>query len=133
MTGKKKIIVNIFSNWTNLIILVGIAFIVSPIMVHRLGNEFYGIWTLIVSVTGYFSVLDFGVNTAIVRFISMYVAQKKIERANEVFNTSFIFFFGIPFEPPRAGIIPNTLTFINYSSQLYLIFPEGSFCANLPL
>ena len=75
--------------------LIGIGFIVSPIMVHNLGNEVYGIWTLIVSITGYFTVLDFGVNTAIVRFISMYFAKRDLPKANEVYSTSFVFFSGI--------------------------------------
>lgn len=92
---RKKIIINVFSNWTNFIVLIGIAFFVSPILVQNLGNENYGIWTLIVSLTGYFTVLDFGVNTAIVRFISMYVAQKNTEKANEIYSTSFVFFFGV--------------------------------------
>jgi len=95
MQNKSKIIVNVFSNWTNLIVLIGIAFFVSPILVHNLGNENYGLWTLIVSITGLYTVLDFGVITAIVRFISMHVARKNEQKANEVYCTSFIFYFGI--------------------------------------
>jgi O-antigen/teichoic acid export membrane protein len=93
MVNKQKILVNIFSNWTNLFVLIVTAFFVSPIVVHQLGNELYGIWTLIVNLTGYFTVLDLGVNTAIVRFVSMYTARKDPQKANEVYNTSFIFFF----------------------------------------
>jgi O-antigen/teichoic acid export membrane protein len=89
---KKKIIVNIFSNWTNFIVTILIAFFVSPIIVHSLGNENYGIWTLIVSITGYFTVLDFGVNTAIVRYISKYTATKEYDKANRIYSTAFIFF-----------------------------------------
>lgn len=95
MTGKEKILVNVFSNWANLLVMVGLAFVVSPIIVHNLGNENYGIWTLIVSLTGYFTVLDFGVNTAIVRFISLYEARRDQEKANEIYCTSFVFFLGV--------------------------------------
>jgi O-antigen/teichoic acid export membrane protein len=90
--NKQKILVNIFSNWMDLIVIMGLAFFVSPIIVHRLGNELYGVWTLIVQITGYFTVLDFGVNTAIVRFISMYTAQKNPQKANDIYNTSLLFF-----------------------------------------
>ncbi len=91
--GQKKILVNIFSNWTNFILMIGMAFFVSPIIVHSLGDENYGIWTLIVSITGYFTVLDFGVNTAIVRYISKYTAQGKTEDARSVYSTAFLLFF----------------------------------------
>jgi len=90
--NKKRIITNIFSNWANFIALIVVSFFVSPILVHQLGNENYGIWVLIVSLTGYFTVLDFGVNSAIVRFISMYVANNETRKANEIYNTSFVFF-----------------------------------------
>ncbi|MBI4680233.1 MAG: oligosaccharide flippase family protein [Nitrospirae bacterium] len=70
-----------------------ITFFVSPIIVHSLGNENYGIWTLIVSITGYFTVLDFGVNTAIVRYISMYMAKGEFKKAKGIYTTAFVFFF----------------------------------------
>lgn len=89
---KKKILVNIFSNWTNFAVGILVAFFVSPIIVHSLGNEKYGIWTLIVSLTGYFTVLDFGVNSAIVRYISKYTATKEYDKANKIYSTAFIFF-----------------------------------------
>jgi len=89
---KNKILLSIFSNWSNLFISVVVAFIVSPILVNKLGNEVYGIWVLIVSLTSYFTILDFGVNGAIVRFISKHKALKDYKSANRIFSTSFAFF-----------------------------------------
>ncbi len=88
----KKLLLNIFSNWSNLFISVVVAFIVSPILVNQLGNETYGIWVLIVSLTSYFTILDFGVNGAIVRFISKYKALNDYKSVNKIFSTSFAFF-----------------------------------------
>lgn len=88
-----RIIENIFSNWVSLFISVLIAFFVSPIIVNTLGKEIYGIWTLIISITGYFTVLDFGVNTAIVRYISSSFAKKDYKLANAIYSTSFVIFF----------------------------------------
>ncbi len=87
-----RVLTNIFSNWSNLLISVVVAFIVSPILVNQLGNETYGIWVLIVSLTSYFTILDFGVNGAIVRFVSKYKALKDYQSANKIFSTSFAFF-----------------------------------------
>ncbi len=89
---KKKVLINIFSNWTSFVVGILLSFFVSPIIVHSLGNEKYGIWTLIVSVTGYFTVLDFGINSAIVRYISMYTAKKEYAKANESYSTAFMLF-----------------------------------------
>jgi O-antigen/teichoic acid export membrane protein len=92
---KNKVLLSIFSNWSNLFISVVVAFIVSPIIVNQLGNETYGIWVLIVSLTSYFTILDFGINGAIVRFISKYKALNDSDSANKIFSTSFAFFFVI--------------------------------------
>ncbi|BDV43060.1 teichoic acid transporter [Geotalea uraniireducens] len=89
---RRRILENIFSNWANLAVTILIAFIVSPVVVHSLGKERYGVWVLIASVTGYFTVLDFGVNTAIVRYISSSTAQQDHRRAREIYSTSLAIF-----------------------------------------
>ena len=89
---KKSVLVSVFSNWASLVLSIVIAFIVSPILVNKLGDETYGIWVIIVSITGYFSVLDFGVNTAIVRYISKYSALKDTHNSVAVYSTSFALF-----------------------------------------
>ena len=89
---RPNVLINIFSNWANLFVMILVSFFVSPLLVNQLGSELYGIWTLIIQITGYFTVLDLGVNTAIVRFISMYVAQQDEQHANEIYNTAFLFF-----------------------------------------
>lgn len=121
---KRKILENIFSNWASLAITVVIAFVVSPIIVHSLGNELYGVWSLIVSVTGYFTVLDFGVNTAIVRYISSSYAQNDHEQAQRVYSTSLAIFAVV-----AGGLLIFSLVFgyffqsifnLYHISQLYL-------------
>lgn len=73
----RKLFNNALSNYANLIVAVGIAFVMSPFLVHRLGDFFYGIWVLAMSITGYFSLLDLGMNRAIVRYVSMYEAKEE--------------------------------------------------------
>lgn len=88
----RRIFENIFSGWANIIVTVAIAFFVSPFIVTTLGKELYGIWVLVVSITGYFSVLDFGISTAIVRYISSSTAQNDHEKACAVYSTSLAIF-----------------------------------------
>jgi len=88
----RRILENIFSGWANIIVTVAIAFFVSPFIVTTLGKELYGVWILIISITGYFSVLDFGVNTAIVRYISSSAAQSDHDKARTVYSTSMAIF-----------------------------------------
>jgi O-antigen/teichoic acid export membrane protein len=113
---KKKILLSIFSNWANLFSVVVLAFIVSPILIQQLGNETYGIWILIVSVTSYFTVLDFGVNTAIVRYVSKYTALKDSLKTNEIYSSSFGLFSII-----AVVVIMFTLIFAYFFKDIFSI------------
>lgn len=90
--SRRKIALNVFSNWANLVTAVVIAFLVSPVIVHSLGNQLYGVWTLIISITGYFTVLDLGVNTAVIRYISRSEALGRRPEVARVFSSSLLLF-----------------------------------------
>jgi O-antigen/teichoic acid export membrane protein len=55
---------NIGSTWV--VTLAGIAatYFLTPFVIHTLGQEGYGVWTLIVSITGFISLLALGVPMA---------------------------------------------------------------------
>lgn len=90
--NNSKVAISVVANWTFFVLTILIAFIVSPIMVNKLGDEVYGVWVLMVSIGGYFTVLDFGINTALVRFVSKYTATKEYDRAAQMYSSAFLFF-----------------------------------------
>src|SRR5438477_12946250 len=62
-------------NWIALAISIGVAFFLSPFIVHRLGNVAYGIWTLVNSMIAYMGLLDLGMRGAVTRLVSRYHSQ----------------------------------------------------------
>ena len=56
--------------------------IVTPIVLHALGTEAFGIWSFIGSVTIYLSVLDFGVGPSIIRFAAEARGRQSSEDTN---------------------------------------------------
>ena len=58
---------NILSNWAGVAANLLIAFFLSPYMVHSFGDRSYGLWVLVLSVTGYMGLLDTGLRIAIVK------------------------------------------------------------------
>lgn len=83
---------NIVSNWSYLFLSTISVFLLYPFCVRILGEEQYGIWLLISSITGYFFLFQLGVPMANVRFVSMYYGQNDIEKLNEVVSSNFVFF-----------------------------------------
>ena len=88
---------NILSNWSFLIFSILSVFLLYPFCVRILGEEQYGVWLLISSVTGYFAILQAGVPMANVRFVSKYHAQGETIKVNEVISSNAVFFTVIGF------------------------------------
>ncbi len=79
---------NIFSNWTGYLITVLAGFFVSPFIVHRLGDTGYGLWTLVLSLTGYFGMLDLGIRSSVSRFVARYIALNDHEQVNRTISAA---------------------------------------------
>jgi O-antigen/teichoic acid export membrane protein len=61
---------NVFSNWFSTGANIMVGFFLAPFIVHRLGNSAYGVWVLAISSVNYLSLLDLGMRSAVLRFVS---------------------------------------------------------------
>jgi O-antigen/teichoic acid export membrane protein len=84
-----RIIRNVFSNWTSYLVTAVVGFLLSPIVVHVLGSTGYGLWTLMLSVTGYFGLLDLGIRSSVSRFLARHLERKDDEAFDVTASTAF--------------------------------------------
>jgi len=75
MSRVRQLAKSIAGNWIAFAISVGVAFFLSPFIVHHLGNIAYGVWTLVVSMISFMSLLDLGLRGAVTRFVARHHAQ----------------------------------------------------------
>jgi O-antigen/teichoic acid export membrane protein len=80
------------ANWTGTLISIVIAFFLSPFVVHYLGATVYGVWILLVSLTGYLGLLDLGVRGAVTRYIAQFYVQRKHEEASRLVSSALVIF-----------------------------------------
>lgn len=85
---KNQIIKNVGSSWFALGINVVVGILLSPFIIHRLGDAAFGIWVLIFSITGYYGLFDLGIRSSIVRYVSKYTATNSTEEIAKLINTS---------------------------------------------
>ena len=90
MDGKKLLIRNIASNSVGYFVSIVITFLLAPFVVHQLGDARYGIWTLLIALSGYYGLLDLGVRGAVGHYIARYMAQDDEEGVNRTVNTSLV-------------------------------------------
>lgn len=71
---------------TNLVV----TFVMTPIIIHSLGNRNYGIWELLVGLVGYLGVLEFGIGPALVRYVADAHSRDDRTSLNRIFNTAVV-------------------------------------------
>lgn len=93
----------ILISYLNIVLHALIGFAYVPILLHFIGKSEYGLYQLIGSFNAYFSVMDFGLTAAVVRFYTKYkTLQDKVNMENILAITMrayavitlFLFFLG---------------------------------------
>lgn len=62
-------------SYINVIIGIGYGFFSTPILLKALGKSEYGVYSTIVSLIGYMSIMDFGIHNVLVRYLTKYKVQ----------------------------------------------------------
>ena len=89
MSTAEKFIRNLFSNWAGMIFGLLISFLLSPYVVRKLGNTYYGVWNIIMDMTGYLGLLEMGVRQSIIRYVAKYHAVNDTESMNRITSSAF--------------------------------------------
>src|SRR5213592_1005800 len=70
------------SNWVLSLVTIAATYVTTPFVIHTLGQDGYGTWTLITAMTGYIGLLSLGVPMACVRYLAQHVAEGDWRKVN---------------------------------------------------
>ena len=91
-SAKPRVFRNVMSNWGAYVLAMGVNFFLSPYVVRHLGDNGYGVWTLILSLTGYLGLLDLGVRGAVTRYVAKFHSQADHKNASNVASSAMLIF-----------------------------------------
>lgn len=77
---------SVLSNWFATAATLAVGFFLAPFIVHRLGNVAYGVWVLAISSVNYMVLLDLGMASSVVRYVSKGWATEDHEGASEALS-----------------------------------------------
>lgn len=117
MTNSNQLKIGTLLSYVSMFLGYAISIIYTPVMIRLLGQSEYGLYNLVASVVAYLGVLNFGFNSAYIRYNSKYKAneKEKIDRLNGMFLIIFSFMGIIAVV---AGIILATNTDLIFGSKL---------------
>jgi len=91
MTVRQRFVRNVLSNYAGYGISILVSLFLSPFIVRTLGDSMYGVWVLLISLTGYYGLLDLGVRGAVTQYVARYKAKGDEDGVNRTLNTSLAF------------------------------------------
>ncbi len=116
---KSQLVKNVGSSWFALGVNVLVGIFLSPYIIHHLGDDAFGLWVIIFSVTGYYGLFDLGIRSSIVRYVAKYFATGEHDELNRLVNTAMFSYSGI-------GLVAMAITLVaayNVNS-IFRISPE---------
>jgi O-antigen/teichoic acid export membrane protein len=78
---------NVGSNWVVAVVSAVAMYFLTPFTLRTLGDNSYGTWTLITSITGYLGLLVLGVPMASVRYFAQHAADGNTRKLNEAIGS----------------------------------------------
>jgi O-antigen/teichoic acid export membrane protein len=86
---------NIGSNWVLVVVTVATTYLLTPLIIGTLGEDGYGTWALITTMTGYMGLLALGVPMATVRYLTQHVAEHDTRALNRMIGSCAALYIGI--------------------------------------
>lgn len=77
----------------------------TPYMLRMLGQNEYGLYSIVASLIAYLTILDFGFGNAIVRYTAKFIAERKIKEQHEMFGMFVIVYSLIGIIAFAGGLI----------------------------
>lgn len=94
---ERTIFLNTSSNLFKFFVSIIITFVMTPVILRSLGNHDYGIWEIIISVTGYLGLLDIGLRPTISRFAARVSPVNNPNEWRIIYSTSFFLMLAVGF------------------------------------
>jgi O-antigen/teichoic acid export membrane protein len=87
--GLKRIVINTLSSQVDRVIDALVFIVLVPVVVHTVGQEHYGLWSLVWAVVSLFALVDLGFGTAVVKYVADARGKGDPERLRLVVGTLF--------------------------------------------
>jgi O-antigen/teichoic acid export membrane protein len=87
-----RFISNVLWSWSGVVVNILLGFVLSAILVRKLGVERYGVWVILFSTMDYLRLLDFGLRAAVINRCARHQALGEPDKVNETVNTAIAYF-----------------------------------------
>lgn len=87
--SRRTISRGLYLSYVALFLNLATSFVLTPFILGYLGRSLYGVWAIISSTVAYIQVFDFGMNTAIAKYVAEFQATNQKERLSKFISSAF--------------------------------------------
>ena len=102
------------TSWVAVLANAAVGLLLTPYVLHHIGDEAFGLWVLVVTLVGYYGFLDGGVRSSILRYTSRSRALGDQESGKEVVATAFYYYLCV-----CALVILATYLLVSATSRFF--------------
>ena len=104
----KSLLTNALWNLFPTVWAVGVGFVLTPLLIGHIGTDHYGLYVLVMSISGLMGIMNLGLGEATLRYVAYYYARDDLAGINRIVGATFsvftvmgvlgwaILFFGAP-------------------------------------
>jgi O-antigen/teichoic acid export membrane protein len=86
---------NVLASYGRFLVVMAVQFALTPVILHAVGAEDFGLWSLTFAVMGFLGLLDGGLATSAVKFIAECRGSGDTERRNTIASTLLALYLGL--------------------------------------
>ena len=101
----KQILLNAITTFGQELASAGVLFLLYRFLIHAIGIERFGVWSLVLATTSVVTLANQGFSTSVVKFVAKYAAQEKPDDVSTLIQTAVIS-TGIALAVVSAGLYP---------------------------
>lgn len=88
MSTSRKLALGSAARVSHVMLVTLVGFFMMPFLVGEMGERWYGIWVAVGSLVASYYLIDFGLASAVTRFVTLSVSTKNDDGVNQVINTA---------------------------------------------
>lgn len=87
---RRRILINAIMSVLQIGVIGGVLFILYKFLLHTIGVQQFGVWTLVTAITSVNQVANLGLSGSVVKFVAKYIAREEHESVSGIIQTSFL-------------------------------------------
>ena len=74
---------------------LSLGFFLTPLVIHSIGIEAYGLWAIVGSAVNYFALLDCGVGSSFIKYLAEFLERREHDQVRQVMTFGLLFYLAI--------------------------------------